>query len=224
MLYVALALVIAVLTGCRPGISDYDTLIPPTVAYNGVKVYLSNARHPDSGGRGECGWQENANARRWSGIAANGDAGWDFVSTGYRVTVSANSKDNGYLLNRTASNNWGADVHLVTHTNASPSGPCPRSDNYLLVMYRSGNANSTALANKLLANMTPLPGTRNSWDCDTLSECSAAAPYRAYVELFFHTNQSAVTWFQAGYPDADASKRYAWSYRLSVDKQLNYPR
>lgn len=189
------------------------------------KVYLSSPRHASSGSRGECGWEENINGRHWNWYAAhtnNGGAG-SLLNRGYAVTVSANARDNGAVTNKNSSNNWGADVHIVTHTNASNG--CPSSPQYVLVMYRSGNANSTGLRTQLLALLDPvIPGGQNTWDCDGLIECnSVLAPHRAYVELFFHDNQAAVDWFQAG-GGGGAGVNNTWRYGYAVDERLGYPR
>lgn len=197
--------------------------------WNGYKVYLSSPRHSNSGSRGECGWEENINGRHWNVNAAlkqsynsNGDR---FFDRKYRAQVSPNSRDDGFLANRTASNNWGAHVHLPTHTNAPGGGAgCPHSASYLLVMFRSGNSNSVALKDELITRLNPVtPGGNNSWNCDGLAECNANAPHRAYVELFFHTNSSAVNWYQAG-GGHGSGVTYAWRYGWAIDVRLGYPR
>ncbi len=192
---------------------------------NGFKVYLSSPRHASSGSRGECGWEENRNGRNWNWFAHvidNGGAG-SLFTRGYNTIVSANSRDDGFVTNKNSSNNWGADVHIVTHTNAS--NPCNDTPQYLLVMYSSGNANSTGLRTKLIENLDPVvPGGQNTWNCDALIECNSVnAPHRAYLELFFHTNQSAVNWYQAGGSHGTGVNN-TWRVGLSVDQQLGYPR
>lgn len=204
--------------------TDY-TLSAPT--WNGYKVYLSAPRHPDSGARGECGWEENINGRNWNMYAANIQTnGTPLRPRGYHVTVSANARTvNGYITNRNNSNNWGANVHIVTHTNAPSAGGCGSSAQYLLVMYESGNSNSTGLRSQLLSKLDPaIPGGQESWNCDGLYECTAVnAPHVAYVELFFHTNQSAVNWFQAGGGHGTGVNQ-SWLYAYAVDAHLGYPR
>lgn len=141
------------------------------------------------------------------------------LNRGYSVTVSANARDNGAWINKNSSNNWGANVHIVTHTNGIVG--CPESFQYLLVMYRTGFWGSTDLRDHLLAKLDPvLPGGQNTWNCDNLLECTQVnAAHRAYVELFFHTNQASVNWFQtAGVPEANT-----WRYGYAVDDHLNYP-
>jgi hypothetical protein len=205
--------------------TGHHTYIPS--GWNGYKVYLSSPRHSDSGSRGECGWEENINGRHWNINAAykqtyNTSTSARFWERKYQTKISPNSRDNGYLANRTESNNWGANVHIVTHTNAWVG--CGNSANYLLVMFRSGNNNSINLKNHLIAKLDPItPGGQNSWDCDGLAECNANAAHRAYVELFFHTNTSAVNWFQNGGGHGTGVNN-TWRYGYAVDDHLGYPR
>ncbi|GAA0948469.1 hypothetical protein [Nonomuraea longicatena] len=196
----------------------------PTLS-NGFKVFLSSPRHADSRSRGECGWEENINGRNWNRYAAADGASnaQSLFGSTYLASVSANARDNNYLANRTTSNNWGADVHLVTHSNAFQG--CGNSAQYLLVMHRTGSSQSNALTDELIKRLNPVvPGGSNKWDCDGLAECNALAPHRAYVELFFHTNRSAVNWYQSGGQGHGAAWDNAWLYRLAIDTRLGYPR
>lgn len=193
---------------------------------NGYRVYLSSPRHGSSGGRGECGWEENRNGRNWNWFAHvidNGGAG-SLLARHYDTIVGSNARDDGFISNKDRSNNWGADVHIVTHTNAD--NPCNDSSQYLLVMYRSGNANSTGLRTHLINELNPVvPGGSNTWDCDGLVECnSVTAPHRAYVELFFHTNQAAVDWYQAGGSHGNGAGVNTWRVGYALDLHLGYPR
>lgn len=212
--------------GSHTVITSSDVTYNPS-SWNGYKVYLSSPRHSDSGGRGECGWEENINGRHWNIYAASTTSGGQggLKNRGYKVTVSANARDNGWATNRQSSNNWGADVHIVTHTNATGSG-CGEPAQYLLVMYRSGDNNSIGFKNDLITTLNPaVPGGSNSWDCDHLGECNnnLLAAHRAYVELFFHTSQSAVSnWFQAGGGVGDGIDS-AWRLGYGVDLHLGYP-
>src|SRR5262245_19532069 len=201
---------------------------------NGVRIYLSSPRHASSGNRGECGWEENINGRLVNLEAATGTYGeygladdWE-----YEVVVSGNPHDDGYLKNRDASNNFGADVHLVTHSNANGSG-CGDAAQYVLTMFKSTNSNSVALANQLATALDPVvPGHQNSWNCDGLAECGALAPNVAYLELFFHTNRAAADWFMAAGGDHKARCQdglcgWAQSGRTvatTLDAYLGHPR
>lgn len=208
-------------------ISDVsETFEPRGVAWNGVKVYLSSPRHASSGQRGECGWQENVNGRIFNLYAADlNDSGDTLSSRGYQTRVSPNSRDDGWRLNRDESNNWGADVHIVTHTNAYVG--CDNSAQYLLVMYKTGDANSIGLKDRLLGRLDPVvPGGQNSWNCDNLGECAADAPHIAYIELFFHTNQAAADWFMGPREDEQATGAMEASPQLglALDEHLGQPR
>ena len=229
----ALAVVsVALLTAgtCKPPphqISDVsETFEPRGVAWNGVKVYLSSPRHSNSGSRGECGWEENVNGRIFNLYAADlNDSAATLSTRGYRTQVSANPRDDGWRLNRDESNNWGADVHIVTHTNAYVG--CDNAAQYLLVMFKTGDANSIGLKDRLLAHLDPqVPGGRNSWNCDNLGECAANAPHIAYIELFFHTNQAAANWFIGPLSDARATGATNASPHLgaALDEHLGSPR
>jgi hypothetical protein len=197
---------------------------------HGTRVYLSSPRHSSSGSRGECGWEENVNGRTANMWAATADtpsykglAGRDYL-----VFVSANAKDDGWMRNREESNNLGAQVHVVTHSNANVG--CGDSAQYVLVMFKQGDANSTGLRDQLLAKLDPVvPGGRNSWNCfGTLGECSANAPHVAYVELFFHTNKSAADWFM-GPHDGKCTQVCGWqtggkALADAIDDHLGNPR
>jgi len=212
------------------GVTDQsETFTPSAVPWNGVKVYLSSPRHASSGSRGECGWEENVNGRTFNLYAAHlndespGDA--TLTDRGYEVRVSANTRDDGWRLNRDESDNWGANVHLVTHSNAFEG--CGNTAQYLLVMFKTGNANSMNLRNELLAHLDPqVPGGQNTWNCDGLGECAALAEHITYIELFFHTNQAAVDWFTGPVDDPDATGAEAASPYLGIalDEHLGYPR
>ena len=208
-------------------ISDVsETFEPRGVAWNGVKVYLSSPRHASSGARGECGWEENVNGRIFNLYAADLNVSGDTLSSrGYQTRVSPNSRDDGWRLNRDESNNWGADVHIVTHTNAYVG--CDNAAQYLLVMYKTGDANSIGLKDRLLGRLDPVvPGGQNSWNCDNLGECAANAPHIAYIELFFHTNQKAANWFIGGLKDPQATGAAEASPQLglALDEHLGHPR
>ncbi|MFD9946808.1 hypothetical protein ACFWYW_00105 [Nonomuraea sp. NPDC059023] len=192
---------------------------------NDVQVFLSSPRHPDSRDRGECGWEENINGRNWNRYAAADGSSNNLSLWGntYEVAVSPNARDDKYEESVDRSNRWGADVHIVTHSNAI--GGCPNSTQYLLVMFPSGSPKSTALTNELIEDLNPVvPGGSNKWDCDGLAECHAQAPHRVYVELFFHTNQQAVNWYQRGGLGHGVAWTEAWRYRLAIDNVLDYPR
>lgn len=230
---IALVSVVLLTAGtCKPpphGISDVaETFEPRGVPWNGVKVYLSSPRHASSGDRGECGWEENVNGRIFNLYAADlndSEALGTLTTRGYEARVSPNSRDDGWRLNRDESNNWGANVHIVTHTNAFEA--CGNAAQYLLVMFKSADANSIDLKDNLLQQLDPqVPGGQNSWNCDNLGECGANAAHIAYIELFFHTNQAATDWFIGPGSDPQAAGGMDASPYLGValDEHLGYPR
>lgn len=205
-------------------------------SFNGYRVYLSAPRHSNSGNRGELGWEENINGRHWSYYAAQGNyISGNYTSSlyrsittrGYKATVSANSRDNGYLTNRTSSNNWGADLHIVTHTNAG-------GGSYFLVMV--DDATNTSSDRSLRTQMDirvgdAVPGSDVQSTDNTgytnwtnLAELRAAAPYNVYVEIIFHDTQSHVDWFGSGTNWAQSVTYHAWRYGYAIDKTLGYPR
>lgn len=203
--------------------ADYASASNP---WNGKKVYLSSPRHSSSGQRGECGWEENINGRYWNFYAAvvNTGGGGSFHDRTYDVQVSGNARDDLYMQNVQMANSWGADVYIVTHTNAF--GSCGNSASYVRVMYRTGVPDSSGLATELMNELDPaLPGGQSGTDCDGLDECLYAnATHRSYVELFFHTNPSAVSWFQGSGTEGNGGVKESWRYGWAVDLRLGYPR
>ncbi|HEX6425196.1 MAG TPA: S-layer homology domain-containing protein [Acidimicrobiales bacterium] len=204
-----------------------ETFDPRGVAWNGVKVYLSSPRHASSGSRGECGWEENVNGHIFNLYAADLNEGAETLTTrGYQARVSPNTRDNGWLLNRNESDNWGANVHIATHTNAFGAG-CGDPVQHLLVMYRSNNADSMGLRQALLDQLDPhVPGDQSTRNCDTLGECGALAPHVAYLELFFHTNEEATDWFTgpAHDPRPTGAVQASPFVGAALDQHLGSPR
>lgn len=202
-------------------------VIPPWSGgdpWNGYKVLLSSPRHTDSRNRGECGWEENINGRLWNFEAAFYTPYASLGYRGYNTVISKNSRDGGFVDNREYGNAFGANVYIVTHSNAT-AGRC-NSAHYLLVMHRTGNTNSIRLKDQLIRFLDPeVPGGVNTTiNCDGLAEClnSNLAAHRAYVELFFHTNQAAVNWFQCCGAHGNAINQ-SWRYGAAIDSHLGYP-
>lgn len=216
-------------------ITSSDREFSPIGNGNDHKVYLSSPRHSNSGNRGELGWEENINGRHWNYYAAAGNfknGVRSYASTrnlrarGYHVKVSANSRDDGYMQNRTASNNWEAHVHLVTHTNAGQG-------NYMLIMVddQTATASDRSLRSQLDIRLgDQVPGTEvlatdNSGYTNNinLAELSANAEYNVYVELVFHDNQTHVDWLGSGDDWGRSVKHHAWRYGYAIDVALGYP-
>lgn len=217
-------------------VSQTDNFLPMGAndqAYNGVKVYLSSPRHTDSGSRGECknpGKHENVNGRRWNKIAANGnhygtnhDPAFSLRNLhgrGYKVMVSPNTrKSSGYLDNRNLSRNWGAKVHIVTHSNANTG--CNQPTKYFLTMWKDDNdaRDDKDLASGIKSYLGgPTPGTAKMWRSTGLAELSTGAQYGdAYVELAFHDNRASQKWLN------NKTLYNAYRYGVAVDNYLNYP-
>jgi len=208
------------------GIVNQDDYMSPGAgddASNGVRIFLSSPRHIDSGSRGECwdpGFQENVNGRRWNWFAANKQSYLNLHRRGYTVRVSRNSKDNGYAQNSQNSQNWGADIHIITHTNAFRD-PCPETSDYTLFWWEddADDRDDRALANELRKWVGPeIPGPvvidekQNQLELDTNARWGDA-----YVELQFHTNPARQTWL---FNNTDTS---APIYGNAIDTYLGNP-
>lgn len=196
--------------------------------YNGRRVFLSSPRHTDSGGRGECmnpGRQENENGRGFNWRAANGNyVGSTYTTTnrsrnlhsrGYYVLVGPNTKDGGVSANVTLGRNFGANIYIITHTNASTG--CSSGGNYMMTMWEHTNDQSLAgaLGGQLDAGV---PGTWSNVQRTNLEELEAnVSNGDVYVELQFHDNQTTQSWL---YNQAHTA---AWRYGLGVDVYLGYP-
>ena len=209
---------------------DYTTL-PVTGGdnYNGYQVYLASPRHASSGSRGELGWEENINGRHWGNYVASGNyyfGAWNptsqfrnLNSRGYKVRLSANNADGDWMANRTNGNNFGADVYIVTHTNAG-------GGDYVLTMWRN-DTNSIGLSADVLtwASAAVPAGGTNSWNVAGIAgEINSLnnANHVTYLELFFHDNQSHVNWFEGG-GGSGLGVKYASVIGTALDGHLNYP-
>ena len=224
-----------VLGGALPASADHETIVKehqrfsPYGKWNGYKVFLSAPRHKDSRQRGEClgdGYEENINGRRFSKHGADGryyyeqpndtNKNRNLRGRGYRVTVSRNTRDNGFLQNRNTSENWGSDVHLVVHTNALNG--CPSGTNYVLTMYRSDRNRSQMLATQVRQKLDPVvPNGSNQWSAGH-AELFTKATHVAYLELAFHDNRNAQRWIR------DYSPRSGWRIGWAIDARLGNPR
>lgn len=171
------------------------------------------------------GRQENVNGRRWNWYAANGN--WVLANNnpasrirniharGYKVRVSANSKDDGFADNKVNSQNWGSDVHIITHTNAIDG--CQEGYDYLLLMWE--HANDENLCDALRPNLNSyIPGPSNQWqDTGWLELETNAGNGDCYVELQFHSNQQRQTWIYG------ETIHHSYLYGVSIDQRLGYP-
>lgn len=196
----------------------------PSPNWNGKKIYLSPARHPDTGSRGECqGKSENDMGYSAAYGAANQTNG--LVSRQYKVQIGT-STYTGAVAN---SNSWGADIHLVMHSNSgSGAGTCASrsgSSRGTTVIYYDGSTSGSNLAQKVVDNVGPAtPGTKdykckNSDPCTSifpLYELQATSATAAYSETEFHDWNAGVNFLTSS----------GWKNRFggAVDQHLGYPR
>jgi len=208
-------------------------------SYNGYRVYLASPRHASSGSRGELGWDENINGRHWGNYAASSSYYFgtsaptnrlrNLNSRGYKVRLSGNSDnaaDGDWATNRTNGNNFGADVYIVTHTNANDTDSNTPPGDYVLTMWRN-DANSIDLSADVLAwaNLAVPAGGTNSWDVAGIAgeiNSQNEANHVTYLELFFHNNQCHVNWFEGG-GGSGLGVKYASVIGTALDGHLNYP-
>lgn len=205
-------------------------------AGNGYRVFLSSPRHTDSRYRGECavntvnGDEENVNGRQWNWYAANTEYwlnGYDpenhnrnLHSRGYAVLLSPNLRDGNFAGSMWSADNWGADMYIVTHSNAAAGGCAAGSPSYSLVMWRhdSDAYDDRDLAEAIRDKLSPPPGTAQLAQRTDLAELSFNAPLGdAYVELAFHTNPVAQDWMH------EYSAYHAWVYGYAIDVYTGYP-
>lgn len=217
-----------------------DLTFEPLGPWNGRRIYLSPARHADSGGRGECGHLgENDLAFSLAWNAANGDHYGDRYSPGspwrnlrargYRVRIGRGTASSAI----SGSNAWGADVHLPLHSNADVAGQCGRTDAArfgTVVIYWHASAGGPGLAAEVRRAVgtgggATSPGTADSTcpnpghPCTgiTLGELRYTHAVAAYLEADFHT-------WSAGYAWLANSRVWGWRLGGAVDTFLGYPR
>lgn len=208
-------------------VSSHDYL-QPYGSWNGKKIFLSSPRHGNSGSRGECrnpGYEENVNGRRFNWYAANGDfygeqydpdsVGRNLRARGYKVVVGANARDGNYKGNYNRSRNYGSDVHIVSHTNASAG--CRSSAQYLLTMYRGPRDENIAREIGTTLNGVTPGDLSVRYEPQHLELQVNATRGDAYVELSFHDNRTGQDWLYS------KSTVRAWRYGWSVDRHMDYP-
>jgi hypothetical protein len=216
-----------------------DEFYNPYGTWNLYRIYLSPARHPDSGSRGECrGYDENTLTYWNTYDATNGDyysdvydptsTGRNLRARGYTVRIGRTTYE-AAIVN---SNNWGADLHIVMHSNA-PGGThtCTSQDSTSWgtnVIYRVGSTGGQSLADLLRGNIGPSSPGRRDYICynpndpsgctdKDLAELRETIAVAAYSESEFHTWNVGVDWLFASWI-------WAWRVGVAVDQQLGYPR
>jgi hypothetical protein len=215
-----------------------DLIYDPYGTWNGYSIYLSPARHTDTGGRGECASDENTMAYYVAWDAANGNyyndaydpssVNRNLRARGYRVRIGRGTIQSAI----DNSNAWGADLHIPLHSNADVSGQCSRTDASrfgTVVIYWSSSTGGQALASQLLSTVgrgtgQVSPGT-NDYTCYnpghpcttiTLGELRYTSAVAAYMESEFHTWNTGVNWL-------NNSPVWAWRIGWAVDSYLGYP-
>ena len=119
--------------------------------------------------------------------------------------------------------NWGSDLHIVTHTNADGNaGECNGTSSYLYTAWEHDNdaKDDKDLAIAIGDELNPqVPDDWNNVHRTNLYELERNAPKGdAYVELQFHNKQSSQTWLY-NHTDRDTS----WYLGSAIDQYLNYP-
>jgi len=235
----SLALVVLAATAGAAYAAD-DLIYDPYGTWNGKRIYLSPARHSDTGSRGECGGaSENTLAYNVAYYATNGSYYADqydpyssyrnLRARGYKVRIGRGTVSSAI----SNSNAWGADLHIPLHSNADVSGQCSRTTasrfgTVVIYWYTSGGGPD--LASDLLYTVGTVsgyisPGT-NDYTCYnpghpcttiTLGELRYTSAVAAYMESEFHTWTTGVNWL---------SDSWVWAWRIgwAVDLHLGYPR
>lgn len=212
-----------------------DLIYNPYGTWNGYKVYLSPARHSDTGSRGECGGNsENTMAYNAALNATNGEYYNDVPDTS---SVYRNLRARGYQVRigrgtvRSAidnSNAWGANLHIPMHSNADFTGQCSRTDasrfgTVVIYWHTSSGGPSLAASIRDIVGASS-PGTNDftcfnpGHPCTTinLGELRETSAVAAYIESDFHTWNTGVNWLnQPSWP---------WRIGWAIDSYLGYPR
>ncbi len=218
-----------------------DELYDPYGTWNGYRIYLSPARHSNSGSRGECGSLGENDLAYWAAWdATNGTYYWDAYNPssvnrnlrarGYKVRIGRGTVTSAYQ----NSNAWGADLHIPMHSNADVADQCSRTDPSrfgTVVIYWHTSAGGPNLAAQLREKVGTLtaggeysPGT-NDYTCYnpghpcttiTLAELRYTSATAAYLESEFHTWNTGYNWLYD-------SPVWAWRVGYAVDVHLNYP-
>lgn len=212
-----------------------DLIYEPYGTWNNYRIYLSPARHTNSGSRGECGTTgENDLGYYVAWDATNGEYFNDVYSPtsgsrnlrarGYRVRIGRGTLQSAI----DNSNAWGADLHIPIHSNADVSGQCSRTTASrfgTVVIYYSTSSGGQALATQLRNTVGPSsPGTNDmtcynpGHPCTTidLGELRLTSAVAAYLETEFHTWTTGYNWIYN-------SPVWAWRIGWGVDEYLNYP-
>lgn len=209
------------------------------VVWNGKKVYLSTARHANTGNRGEC-LNQSENSLSFSAAIftavveqSGGPLFYPLRKRGYKTLVGRAKPSAA----STRSNNWMADVHIPIHSN-SVSGPCRGNNPFAFftpgtkVAYRSTAGSN--LAEKLRSQVgNNSPGTNdvkvcvkpapnacacpNAFGPCSLLELNSTTAPAAYLETEFHQWNQGANFLK---------NRWDYTYRIAeaIDSYFGYPR
>ncbi len=240
---VGLLFVLVVSFGGNPVFAASDWVYEPlSDKWNNKKIYLSPARHSNTGDRGECdgeaGWgplDENYAALRFAYFAANGSYIGETVrrdsqyrnlrARGYKVRIGRDTL-NSAISN---SNAWGADLHIPIHSNARPedcSDDRPERHGTHIIFQSYGETGGEGLAEQMLTTIGGAsPGTNdlichNSSGCTLftcLGELCRTVAKSAYLEREFHSWNIGTKWMET-------EQFHTWRLGWAVDRFLGYPR
>lgn len=216
-----------------------DLVYQPYGNWNGYRIYLSPARHTNSGSRGECGdkgenklayyaaW-DAANTTYWKDRYNPDAPNRNLRARGYKVRIGRGTVSTAI----TRSNGWPADRHIVLHSNYLAGFTCGNNDAFRFgthVIYRNGSVKGERLATQLKSALGEYdglksPGTNDiicynpghpctKIDLGELRETKAPA---AYSETEFHS-------WNRGYNYLLDSFKWAWRVGRAVDIHLGYP-
>ncbi|MGP7959436.1 hypothetical protein ACTVCO_01310 [Sanguibacter sp. A247] len=208
-----------------PARADYN-YVPTAAANNGHKVFLSVACHDGNDGvpGGACipnigckSHNENTGSLVASLHTASGTSvGFgSLVDRGYKVRVGNGTAGQ----NITSSNQFGADVHIPVHSNATNGYTCSTtvaSNKGTLAMYAS--TAGKACADYLRSAVGPRsPGTNDIIQKRTnLGELNQTNATACYLEVEYHTWNKGVD-FIKDVPD------WTWRVAMAVEQTLGYP-
>jgi len=212
----------ALLTARQTLAQTPDEDYPPVGSWNNVRVYLSPARHSDTGKRGECdGASENILAYNVAKATAV-----ILASRGYHVRIGRGTFTSAWQ----RSNAWGADLHIVLHSNArGEGGGCDANPvNFgTMVLFKKTSPESLELATELKTHLGPLSPGVHDFICphpgdpctriNQLAEIMHTNAVVVYSETEFHDWSRGVSWLKANSP---------WALQLAaaIDEYLHYPR
>lgn len=201
---------VALVGAATPASADEESA--PTV-WNGHRIYLSPARHTDAGSRGECQLKnENTMAYGVASVAGNSSAG-GLTSRGYKVRIGTGT----YQSAVSNSNAWGANAHVVLHSNSGAgSGTCASrsgSSRGTHVMYTDGSLGGASLSQRMLdevAGASPVGGIE-SLRIQGLARQSAPSTSSPRRPQPLHTwRRSFMTGMTASNFSRQAGGRLAW--------------